>query len=324
MLRVGVVGAGNHSKLNHGPALERCRDERPDELELRAVCDLDCDSADRYADRFGFDATYEDVERMLTEEPLDAVVAVTPVDATREVAGELLTRGVPVLVEKPPGETVAAARELRDVATRNETPHAVSFNRRFNPAVVRAREWIADDAAGKPPTHVLSRLLRTGRFENHFVKNTCLHAVDTVCSILGRPTRVSARRWRSHRSSSRSATRCAARATFADASAQFTLASDAGRRVETYELLGPAYAVLIDAAATRFRASVGDETVASWQVPEDAPRYVRNGTLGETRAFLDAVRRGERFTPTLADTVPSVDLAWAMERGETRELGERD
>lgn len=320
MIRVGVLGAGNHSRLNHGPALKRYRDEHPDEIGLQAVCDLNRDSAIRYAEQYDFATTYEDFERMLAEESLDAVVAVTPVEVTREIVGELLTHSVPVLIEKPPGNTVTEARELRTIAARNSTPHAVSFNRRFNPAVIRAREWIADNAADQPPTHAQTQLLRTERFEDEFIKNTCIHAVDTLCSFLGQPTRVETRQWQSCDSSSDRGTRCTAHATFTTGSAQFTFISDSGTHAETYDLFGPGYTIHIDTASTRFSVSADGETVESWQASDGTMRYERNGTLEETRAFIDAVRRGKGFSPTLAETVPSLDLAAAMDAGCDRKI----
>ena len=39
-LRICVIGAGGHSQF-HGQALARIRSERPNELQLAAVCDLD-------------------------------------------------------------------------------------------------------------------------------------------------------------------------------------------------------------------------------------------------------------------------------------------
>lgn len=327
MLRIGVIGAGGHSKRTHGPALAHCRDARPDEIELRAVCDLDGDRRRSYADRFGFAATYGSVDEMVDREPLDAVVAVTPVSTTREIAGDLLARDVAVLVEKPPGETVEAARELSAIAARHDAAHAVSFNRRFNPAVVRAREWLAEHAAERPPTHAISRLLRTDRSQADFVKNTGIHAVDTVHAVLGRPLSASVRRRGAGPASSSGAGSagrvgtghgCVAQATFADpeATAHFTVAADAGARAETCELVGPGYDVRIDLDDTRLTVLADGDEALRWRCPDDAPACERDGTLGETRAFLDAVRRGEGFAPTLSEAVPSLELAAAMNAGE--------
>ena len=261
MIRVGVIGAGSHSTRAHGPALVHCRDERPDEIELRAVCDLDRDRAHRYADQFGFESAFETVERMLASEPLDAVVAVTPVAVTREVVADLFTRDVPVLVEKPPGRTVEEARELEELANEHGSLHAVSFNRRFNPAVRRAREWLARNVADRPPMHVISRLLRTARFEDEFITETGIHVVDTVCSFLGRPSKLSTRRWRSPAGHSISGPRCASLVTYGDATAQVTIAPDAGTHTETTLLVGPGYTVRIDVAAARLSISMDGEVI---------------------------------------------------------------
>ena len=330
MRRIGVLGAGAHSTRMHGPALARCRDERPDDIELRAVCDLDPGRRETYADEFGFEATYESVDGMLAAEPLDAVVAVTPVSATREVAADLLTRDVAVLVEKPPGETPEEARELAAVAERHGADHAVSFNRRFNPAVRRARSWIAENAPERPPTHAISRLLRVDRSQAAFVTDTGIHAADTVCSFLGAPRCVSARV--RPRSGSAAGERCVARATFAagsgtmpvgpdeDATAQFALVPDAGCRTETCELLGPGYDVRIDVGAARLTVSAGGDEAVRWELRDDAPVWERNGTLAETRAFLDAVGRGEGFGPSLSEGARSLALAAAVGAGGDREL----
>jgi len=312
---VGVIGAGGHSTGNHGPALARCAEESRD-VVLRAVCDLDADAAESYAESFGFEATYRDYDRMLDEEPLDAAVAVTPIEATRTVAGDLLERGVPVLVEKPPGRDSEETRELREIAARHGTDHAVSFNRRFNPAVTWAREWLAD--ADSPPTLLRARQYRADRLEPGFVVNTGIHAVDAVCSFLGRPTRVSSRRWRSRPGGGES---CEAHVRFGDdASASIAMAPDAGRHAETYELVGPDYTVRVDAGAAQCTVWSGGETVLSRETPADAPAYERNGALDETRAFLAAVRDGEGFSPTLDDGLASMEAAEAIDEGGVHDL----
>lgn len=319
MIRVGIVGAGSHSTDAHGPALARCRDEA-DDVELAAVCDLERSRAEAYAERFGFDSVYEDVDAMYDRESLDAVFAITPVSATRSVAGDLLGREVPVLIEKPPGRTVEETRELRALADRTETPHAVSFNRRFNPALERAREWLAGPAPAGPPTLAVSRMLRTDRFEEGFLIGTAIHAVDTVCSVLGLPDRVTTRRWRSRDGGTGGGECCVGRASFGDATGEFVVVPDAGTHAETCELIGPGYTVRVDIANAGVSVSSDGEEALSWRLPDDEPRHVRDGTFAETKAFLDAVRRDGGFGPTLDSAVPSMALASAMDAGDDRTI----
>ncbi|MFB6135791.1 MAG: Gfo/Idh/MocA family protein [Halobacteriaceae archaeon] len=311
-LALGVVGAGSHSTRNHGPALARVREAAPDRVALRAVCDLDAARASEYADRFGFEATYADHERMLDAESLDAVVAVTPIPATRAVAGDLLDRGVPTLVEKPPGASVAEADELRRLG--EATPHAVSFNRRFNPAVERAREWLGS----RPDPHLaVVRQRRVERFESRFVTDTGIHPLDAVCSFLGRPTRVTVR---GRRSRDRGGETRAATVGFDGATADVTLAPDAGRHEETVELVGPGYTLSVDVADAALTAHEGGERSLSWRSDAEEP-WVRNGTLAETEAFLAAVESGDwTGLPSLADAYRSLRAAAAVRDGATRDL----
>src|ERR1043165_8119272 len=74
--------------------------------ELAACCDLDGARAERHRQRFGFARAYTDVAAMLDAEKRDAVVAAVPVHRTAAVGAALLERGLPLLLEKPPGQTV--------------------------------------------------------------------------------------------------------------------------------------------------------------------------------------------------------------------------
>lgn len=310
---VAVIGAGHHSRGNHGPALARCREEGAD-VELRAVCDLEESRAEAYADSFGFERAYTDVDAMLDAEEPDAVVEVTPVEASRDLVGDLLTRDLAVLLEKPPGESPGETVELRDIAREHGADHMVSLNRRFNPAVSRAREWLA----GRPaPDLVAARLARVDRLEPWFVTGTGIHAVDTALSVLPAPERVTCRRWQSRDEGGESA---AARIDCGDAAAEVVLAPDAGTAAETYTIFGPGYTVAADVRAASLAAHAGGEPAVTWRHPTDAPGYERNGTLAETRAFLDAVRGEGEFAPTLADAVPTMRAVHAADAGGERDL----
>lgn len=317
MLRVGVLGAGNHSRRNHGPALRRYQRRHPDALELTAVCDLDAEKRARYAERCGFEHTFADYEEMLAATSLDALVAVTPVDLTREIAGDLLTRDVPLMIEKPPGRTVPEARELARIAADHGASHAVSMNRRFNPALTRAREWIADRPSGHGPQLVAGTLHRTGRTEPGFVTNTGIHAVDAVCAVLGRPTRVTSTRWRAAHPSGEGGHYALGQLTGGRASGSVELRSDGGTRAEEYEVVGPGWTAIVDVLAPRCVVWEDGEEVVAWAAADEMPHHVRNGTYAETAAFLDAVRGEGSFRPTLADVLPSLAAARAMDEGRS-------
>ncbi|MWG33859.1 Gfo/Idh/MocA family protein [Halomarina oriensis] len=297
MLRVAVVGAGAHSRRHHGPALQRLASE-PSGADLVAVCDRDREAARRYAAEYGFASSTDDIDDLLAGTALDALVVVTPPAVTTSLVADLLPRGLPLLVEKPPGETVEEATRLRDAAERHDVAHMMSFNRRFHPAVRRAREWIEENAGHRPPQHAVARLYRHDRPDSEFLTHTGIHAVDAVSSVMGRVETMSRTTSPDHTAGSP----CAGTAAFeAGGTASFVLAPDAGCDVETYEFVGPRYAVRADTLNDRLRIRDGGEPVASWEPATRLPTFVRSGALAETRAFLAAVRGERAFSPTLAD-----------------------
>lgn len=317
MIQVAVIGAGRHSRGQHGPALRQYAEERPSTVDLAAVCDLDGERARQYAADFGFERVYEDVDRLLDEAAPDAVVAVTPISATRTVVGRVLEARIPVLLEKPPGRTAEEARELLRIARREGTPTMVSFNRRFHPTVSRAREWLATEAAD-PPDVTTGRLARVGRLEESFVTGTGIHAVDAVLSFGPRPTAVACRRWRATADGGDSAE---ARLTFDDGrTAHVLLAPAAGEAVERYTLWGPGYTVDIDVLADRLAVARDGERVVSWTAPDGMPAHVGSGAMAETRQFLEAVAAGEGYAPTLQEGALSLQVAEAIDAGGDHDI----
>lgn len=316
MIEIGVIGAGGHSRRNHGPALSRCRDDAED-VSLAAVCDLNEERAQSYAKEFGFDATYVDFDRMLESESLDAIVAVTPTEATQDIACDFLSRGVPLLIEKPPGATSEETRAMLEVAREHDADHMISFNRRFNPAVQRAREWLSDRS---PPSFALARQRRVDRLESNFVVGTGIHLVDTVLSFMETPVSVSGHEWLSQSDSGESAS---AHLQFQNgATASVSILPDAGRSEETHELCGPGYSIRVDTLKSTLSISVEGSEVKSWQIDPNAPKYERNGTLAETEAFLAGVRGDRSFSPTLESGLTTMHVTESIATGGERRLDE--
>ena len=115
-MKIALLDAGAHSRGNHGPALQHCKMECGDELELAAVCDLDLEKAKTYGEQFGFARAYSDLEEMVAREKPDGIVAVTPIEYTEEVAGRIMRLGLPLVIEKPPGGNRVQARRLAALA----------------------------------------------------------------------------------------------------------------------------------------------------------------------------------------------------------------
>lgn len=305
-LRLAVLGAGEHSTSDHGPSLKHYAERNPGVIERAAICDLDPGKAHRYARQFGFDSVYTDLETMLVSESLDALIAITPLEKTFEIVIDLLPHRLPILIEKPAGIDGSENLGLHQVAQENHTRHMVSFNRRFNPAVARAREWLVEEAVGRPIRYVSARMLRHARTEATFVTGTGIHLIDNVQSFLGDPqraqTQVQDRIWSSH-------------VHYSGAIANLLIAPEAGVVEETYELIGSDYCVRIDTWGCQLRILDRGRTALDWTLSKDTPSFVRNGSYGETQAFLASLRSESRARPDLVDALKVMLTAEAIDAG---------
>jgi predicted dehydrogenase len=166
-IRVGFVGAGDHSFRNLYPSLKYAP------AELIAVCDLRADRAYLYAKEFGANAHYTDYREMLAREKLDAVFIVTSYDSAGHphataIAREALAHGVSVWMEKP---TAASSAEVRDLISVRDATGArlmTGLKKMFTPGVQKLRAILGDAEFGSPsslfvryPLRVPSRDERT-------------------------------------------------------------------------------------------------------------------------------------------------------------------
>ena len=268
MLRVAVVGAGNHSMLHHGPSLRDCSCNLPGGIELAAVCDLDRAAADRYAKAFRFKSTHTSYREMLSKESIDAIIAVTPVHVTKRVVGDLLPYQLPILMEKPPGVDSTEAEELLDLAERYRTPTMVSCNRRFVPALQRAAEWIDRLESDRKPRLLIARMLRDGRGESDFIVGTAFHLIDTALSFMGVPTSITSKRQRG----ADTGAACEAQVTFAgDKTAILVIEPVSGVDEESYDLIGPGFTVQVDSERNNVAIYDNGRCILQWTSSPGTP-----------------------------------------------------
>jgi predicted dehydrogenase len=104
--RVGIVGLGYW-----GPNLLRVLFDRGD-VEVRWICDLDPSRLDRFARRYPGVQITDDLDRLLDDPDLDAVLLATPVFTHYDLAYRCLRAGKHCFVEKPLAHSSEQAAEL--------------------------------------------------------------------------------------------------------------------------------------------------------------------------------------------------------------------
>ena len=184
---VCTIGCGRHSTEVHGPSCARYAAANP-EVTLAACCDSDGARAEAYRARFGYLRAYTSIAEMLDRERPDAMNLIVPAPVMAGLAEGILGRGIPLLMEKPPGLDGGQVRRLIRAASRAGTPHMVGFNRRFLPLVARLRACLDEGFRPAQVRFIRYTLVRVARTEPDF-SDTAVHAVDTTRFIAGSPYR---------------------------------------------------------------------------------------------------------------------------------------
>jgi predicted dehydrogenase len=125
-IKVGVVGVGSLGQ-HHA----RVYAEMP-QAELVGVYDANKRRAAKHARKNGTRA-FDTIEALAAE--IEAASIVVPTDIHRAVAGDLLARGIHLLVEKPIATTTQEAQDLVQLAKANDVVLQVGHIERFNPVL---------------------------------------------------------------------------------------------------------------------------------------------------------------------------------------------
>jgi predicted dehydrogenase len=311
-LRVGVIGCGGRGRA-HLAILRGFPD-----VEIAAVCDVRREAVETVGKEFGVAERYIEVGAMLDEAKLAAVIVATAVTQNAPAALCCLERGVPTLLEKPPGMSVAETTALRDAAARTGATAMVGWNRRFHPMILQAREAIG---ARGPVTQVLgefhksmARLEATRAFPEAVYESMLLespiHAVDLVRAIAG--AEVVEVHSLCRRAASRYRDVHGALIGFANGCVGHLIANyTTDARLERYEIHGHWISAYLEGV------NQGELVYEGQRVPLD-PGTGSNGTREQNRYFLDCVAERRPIALPAADldeAIKTMELAEAILAG---------
>jgi len=135
---IGVIGAGNFSKMTLMPALSKTP------ARLAYIADLDPAAARHVATTFGVEKATTDYKVMLADPDVNAVMIPVPPNLHARLVVEALQAGKHVFVEKPLAINVQeVAQVLAAAAEQPDRMIAVGFNRRFSPHAVKIKQALA-------------------------------------------------------------------------------------------------------------------------------------------------------------------------------------
>ena len=206
-IRVGIVGAtvtqgGSGWGANaHVPAIQAVPG-----YELKAVCTAHAETARESAEKFGAELAFHDINEMATHPDVDLIAVVVRVPLHQQLVMAAIEARKPVFSEWPLGANLTEATEMADCAKAAGLRTLVGLQAQSDPAVMHARDLVANDEIGDIVTVNLSVMMGAvtergdGRIWQGIRANGANpmtipggHSIDALCYILGEFAEVSAR-----------------------------------------------------------------------------------------------------------------------------------
>lgn len=177
---VGVVGLGywGPNLARNFAAIEGC--------ELRWLCDASAEARQKLAPTLPGVRVASDIEELLGDTELDAVVLATPVLTHARLAERVLCAGKHCFVEKPLATTVADARRAVKAAEQSGRLLMVGHLLEYHPAVIRLKELVDEGELGSL-YYVYGNRVNLGqlRAEENALWSLGAHDVSVVLHLIG-------------------------------------------------------------------------------------------------------------------------------------------
>jgi predicted dehydrogenase len=145
VVKIAVVGVGGISQIFRIPTLKKM-----EEVNLVALCDVDETKVSVIANKFDIPKVYYDVQNMLKNENIDAVLICTPNNLHFPMALACLEKGIATLVEKPLALNISQTEKLVEKAKSKNVPLVVGMNNRFREDAIILKDFIEKDEIGTP------------------------------------------------------------------------------------------------------------------------------------------------------------------------------
>jgi predicted dehydrogenase len=322
--RIVVIGAGRMAVDLHLPSLQALHAKR--RCTLAAICDINGDKAAAAAREFGIRNVYGHLEDMLQAEKPDGVVVIVPVGFTARVARHVLLKGLPVMLEKPPGANPRECRHIAQASRVGKAPNMVAFNRRRCPVIVQGREEILKRGAAKGAS---ARMYRHLRDEEEFFFGTGIHALDALRYVAGDIERVDTVR-RSVVDGERPAFHLQI-GYKNGAAGTYVVRPQSGVQIERYEIFGHESVAFVHAGVGWLVDAPGSCTLYEKNKPVPLPDPLRawakaegdklksaiaGGFYGENEAFVNALVGKGTFSPSAEESLESVEIAHEVRGGK--------
>jgi predicted dehydrogenase len=141
---IALIGCGAIAESYYLPALAR----HPRVLETLILVDQNIDRARKLAAALNVKQCFADYREVL--EKITGVIIALPTPLHHPISMEFISRGVPVLCEKPLAESADKAREIVELAHKMGVDLATNYSQRLWSQFAKVKEIIASRSMGEP------------------------------------------------------------------------------------------------------------------------------------------------------------------------------
>jgi predicted dehydrogenase len=183
-MKIGLIGGYGHISVVHYPG-----------AELVWACDGYDRRAEERSKKLGH-RCFEDAETMLREFQPDVVYVGTVFGNHGRWCADLLSRGLPVICEKPFATELADVEKIASMIRGGGPRLLAEFAMRWNPAFVRAREIIQSGKLGKIAFVQAQKTYKFGKSRPDFYRDrktfggielwVAVHAIDYAAWCVGK------------------------------------------------------------------------------------------------------------------------------------------
>ena len=149
-LNVGLIGCGFMGRT-HSNAYRKVYSffKPPYKPVLKAICDVNADKAQAFADAWGYESIETDWKKLIARSDIDLIDICTPNNTHREIALAAAAAGKMIICEKPLAMNTQEGQEMVAAVDKAGVPNLVSFNYRRVPAVTLAKQLIDQGRLGR-------------------------------------------------------------------------------------------------------------------------------------------------------------------------------
>ncbi|MBT7594492.1 MAG: Gfo/Idh/MocA family oxidoreductase [Gemmatimonadetes bacterium] len=142
-LHIGIVGA-----CGRGRTFATALAQRPGQVCVQAVCDMDADALPAARDRFDAASCFQDYEEMLSQGQLDIVVIATPMHLHAQQSIQALDAGLHVLCEVTPAVSVEECRQVVSAARQSTGQYMLAENCNYTRQCLLVEELVRQGLFG--------------------------------------------------------------------------------------------------------------------------------------------------------------------------------